>query len=584
MKKNKKRRSLRMKMIGIQMGVTLASFIVCGVLFVFAVSMLVGRYVNHDVDFLLKEVNSNLEQRFVYLENVAYSIRDSEEMISFLTDEREKVEKGSFSLDTDISGSTNQRGNGGPLVEKTYLFRTDGLFLSQFYYTLVYAEIHESDEQVQKIWHAFQDDSIERNGFEVGIYPFGTKAYMAYPVLDDDMMEIGELIFEVNLNAVDEIMEELDNYNDVQWMIYSGDQIVAGEYQIWGKDCVKNLSGRQAVPEPYIRKMGEMQYRLYTDELCMQLEAAVGIPENQAAVLLYDSLSVYIVGIILILVISLAVFIVITLNLTEPIKEIAIKLRQVRTRGFETKLPDYENREFHEISQAFNQMTEHINTLINQVYQKQISIKEMELKFLQTQMNPHFMFNVLNSIALQAKLEGNEEICELVSTFSKLIQAKIYRSDSEKVSIRQELEYVSYYLKIQKFRYGDKIQWNVKVQNEEMMELKIPKLCIQFLVENAIVHGLEPKPGNGRVDIRVEKKEDSVCIIVADDGVGFETDGEIKLPIQAGKADDRHNHVGINNVDHIIKLMYGETYGLTINSVREKGTQVSIRIPYDGEH
>ena len=204
----------------------------------------------------------------------------------------------------------------------------------------------------------------------------------------------------------------------------------------------------------------------------------------------------------------------------------------------------------------------------------------MELKFLQTQMNPHFMFNVLNALALQAKIDGNDELSGKISVFSQLIQAKIYRSETEKVQIRQEMEYVRYYLEIQKFRYGDSLTYSVQVE-EGVEECYIPKLCIQLVAENAVVHGLEPKMGGGRVDITAGQRDGKIQITVTDNGVGFGIDGEVSLPLKTESGDKSHNHVGLNNADSIIKLMYGKEYGIRIYSTAGEGTKVTITIPLD---
>jgi sensor histidine kinase YesM len=271
--------------------------------------------------------------------------------------------------------------------------------------------------------------------------------------------------------------------------------------------------------------------------------------------------------------------------MTKPLKEISEKLSLVQAGNFETKLPGYGSLEFDEISVVFNEMTEYVNNLINQVYDKQLTIKEMELKFLQTQMNPHFMFNVLNTIALQARIDKNEDVFKMISSFSQLIQAKIYRENTDKVQIKQELKYVEYYLYLQNIRYGDRLQYRITIDDPSIEEMYIPKLCIQLIVENAVVHGIEPQTGNGLVEVHIYAEGETVCIDTTDNGVGFNVDGEIGMPLpvvpEKGSASDSHNQVGLNNAHHIIRLMYGEDYGIRIFSSIGKGTRVSIRIPFD---
>ena len=226
-------------------------------------------------------------------------------------------------------------------------------------------------------------------------------------------------------------------------------------------------------------------------------------------------------------------------------------------------------------------MTAYIDNLIKQVYEKQLSIKDMEMKFLQTQMNPHFMFNVLNTIALQAQLDGNQDVYRMISSFSQLIQAKIYRDKSEKVKIRQELEYVNYYLYLQNYRYGERLQYEIHVEDDRLTEYYIPKLCIQLIVENAVVHGIEPNIGKGLVSVKIYEEDGNICIDTADNGIGFEAEGEILLPLKHKDSDRNHNHVGLNNAHHIIQLMYGEHYGIRVFSTPGEGSKICIKIPFD---
>lgn len=177
-----------------------------------------------------------------------------------------------------------------------------------------------------------------------------------------------------------------------------------------------------------------------------------------------------------------------------------------------------------------------VRYLLTQVYQKQYTLKEMELKYVQTQMNPHFMYNVMNSIAIEARLDGNEEVFRKLHSFTELIRAKIFRGNSDKVKIGQELEYIRYYLYLQNSRFGDRIQYEIQVENEVLLDCMVPKLCLQLIVENAVVHGLEPKIGEGKVTVRIyQSGENEICLDTLDDGVGFGKEGEISLPLIFGK-------------------------------------------------
>ena len=425
----------------------------------------------------------------------------------------------------------------------------------------------------------YQESLSEGVGVDPYYYAEGETLYVACPVLDDNMEEKGTIIFNIDLRTIRQIMSQMGNYENAFWVLYTQEGRVIDTYP---EGTVPEGGGwkRPAQTEPYIAKSGDVDYRIITGEMSMGLRISLGIPENHATRLLYDSIDIYVAGIVCILLAGIISFGIFTFRITKPIEEVKEKISEVEKGDFHAKLPEYASQEFSEISRGFNRMTQEIDHLVNEVYEKQILVRDMELKFLQTQMNPHFMFNVLNALALQAKIDGNDELSGKISVFSQLIRAKIYRSETEKVQIKQEMEYVRYYLEIQKFRYGDSLTYSVQVE-KSVEECYIPKLCIQLVAENAVVHGLEPKMGGGRVDITAEQREGKIQITVVDNGVGFDIDGEVSLPLKMEAGDKSHNHVGLNNADSIIKLMYGKEYGIHIYSEAGQGTRVTISIPLD---
>lgn len=579
----KKKYSLRMRMMEINVGIALISFLLCGLLFILSVSFLVKTYINNDINFFLTETAENLEKRLEYIETTVTGVRESEILMDYLENGTDESGIGQiqqvFQQTADINDSPNQGDEGVPVVDKIYLLRSEEEYLQVSYYALVDGEEEENIRIMKNVWSVYQESLSEGVGVDPYYYAEGETLYVACPVLDDNMEEKGTIIFNIDLRTIRQIMSQMGNYENAFWVLYTQEGRVIDTYP---EGTVPEGGGwkRPAQTEPYIAKSGDVDYRIITGEMSMGLRISLGIPENHATRLLYDSIDIYVAGIVCILLAGIISFGIFTFRITKPIEEVKEKISEVEKGDFHAKLPEYASQEFSEISRGFNRMTQEIDHLVNEVYEKQILVRDMELKFLQTQMNPHFMFNVLNALALQAKIDGNDELSGKISVFSQLIRAKIYRSETEKVQIKQEMEYVRYYLEIQKFRYGDSLTYSVQVE-ESVEECYIPKLCIQLVAENAVVHGLEPKMGGGRVDITAEQREGKIQITVVDNGVGFDIDGEVSLPLKMEAGDKSHNHVGLNNADSIIKLMYGKEYGIHIYSEAGQGTRVTISIPLD---
>lgn len=572
-----------MRMMEINVGIALISFLLCGLLFILSVSFLVKTYINNDINFFLTETAENLEKRLEYIETTVTGVRESEILMDYLENGTDESGIGQiqqvFQQTADINDSPNQGDEGGPVVDKIYLLRSEEEYLQVSYYALVDGEEEENIRIMKNVWSVYQESLSEGVGVDPYYYAEGETLYVACPVLDDNMEEKGTIIFNIDLRTIRQIMSQMGNYENAFWVLYTQEGRVIDTYP---EGTVPEGGGwkRPAQTEPYIAKSGDVDYRIITGEMSMGLRISLGIPENHATRLLYDSIDIYVAGIVCILLAGIISFGIFTFRITKPIEEVKEKISEVEKGDFHAKLPEYASQEFSEISRGFNRMTQEIDHLVNEVYEKQILVRDMELKFLQTQMNPHFMFNVLNALALQAKIDGNDELSGKISVFSQLIRAKIYRSETEKVQIKQEMEYVRYYLEIQKFRYGDSLTYSVQVE-KSVEECYIPKLCIQLVAENAVVHGLEPKMGGGRVDITAEQREGKIQITVVDNGVGFDIDGEVSLPLKMEAGDKSHNHVGLNNADSIIKLMYGKEYGIHIYSEAGQGTRVTISIPLD---
>lgn len=207
------------------------------------------------------------------------------------------------------------------------------------------------------------------------------------------------------------------------------------------------------------------------------------------------------------------------------------------------------------------------------------SLKTAELKALQSRLNPHFLFNVLNTIGNLALLEGATKTEELVISFSEILRYTLENSN-QFVTLATSIEYIKKYLSIQKTRFGDRLEYNIDIQ-EELLDINIPFMTLQPFVENSIIHGLECKEGGGIINITAKSAGKDAVISIVDNGVGIPKD---KLDVILDKSsreyfEDKSTCIGIKNVDNILKGYFGEKYGISIDSKLNKGTIVTIKIP-----
>jgi LytS/YehU family sensor histidine kinase len=215
---------------------------------------------------------------------------------------------------------------------------------------------------------------------------------------------------------------------------------------------------------------------------------------------------------------------------------------------------------------------------INNRIEVEKNLQQAELKALQSQMNPHFLFNSLNAIARLAYLEEAEETKDMVHALSDLLRYSLRRE--EIVTLREELNYIKAYVKIQKRRFNERIKFVIDIA-DSLLRYKIPFMSLQPLVENAVIHGLEPKGGEGVIKILSEETADKLIIKIIDNGIGIPKE-KIREIIETRERKVTETHtsgMGINNVHQRLQHYYGHKYGVKIYSNKKEGTEVRISFP-----
>lgn len=317
---------------------------------------------------------------------------------------------------------------------------------------------------------------------------------------------------------------------------------------------------------------GEMSYVFGKEVSRTGLRLLIQIPKDSYAAAMTQIARQYVLIVCLVLAGVMVAGMLAIYKGTAFLTTIEQKFTAMKNGDYTVKMPDFQTMELHELSRAFNGMTEQIDYLVHEIYEKEIEVKKAELGFLQSQINPHFLFNTFAAIGTRAKIAGQEEIYRMIRAISTLLEAGFRSSEKALVEIRKEMEYVECYLYIQKERFGEKLQYEIKIEDEELLNCQVPRLCLEPIVENAVVHGIEPKMGTGTVIITIVLEQDTVCMIVEDDGVGF--------PKQKEPLPQTKSSIGVSNTDKRLKLMYGDKYGVFIDKEKEQGARVYVKIPY----
>ncbi len=260
-------------------------------------------------------------------------------------------------------------------------------------------------------------------------------------------------------------------------------------------------------------------------------------------------------------------------SIAEPVNQLVKSMQVVETGYLNIQVKESKIQEIAQLDASFNEMVRQITSLLELTQEEEEKLREAERKALESQMNPHFLYNTLNTIKAIAKLHDEQEILAITTRLGRLLRNTINNHESE-ATIRDSLSLVDSYLTIQKIRFGEKLHVLIDV-DEQILDIKTPKLIIQPLVENAIVHGLEPKIGEWKITIRGTYRMGMIKITISDNGIGFPPG---TLPDDLDDLADS-SHIGVYNVYRRIKLKYGEAGSLRIHSNPGAGTLVIMSFP-----
>ena len=245
-----------------------------------------------------------------------------------------------------------------------------------------------------------------------------------------------------------------------------------------------------------------------------------------------------------------------------------------QAEAFEYKADMSNVLEFQTLSASFEHMVLMIQSLVEKVHNEEIILRKTELKALQAQINPHFLYNTLDSIQWMCEQENSKDAVKMVGALAKLFRISISHGN-EFITISDELKHAESYLIIQSYRYKNQFTYSFDV-DESVLGYMCNKITIQPFIENAIYHGLNRMVDEGEIKITVERCGKDIVITVKDNGLGM-TEEQCKTILQKDRSDSKG--IGVKNVNDRLKIYFGEEYGITIDSELDVGTTVTIKIP-----
>jgi two-component system sensor histidine kinase YesM len=258
-----------------------------------------------------------------------------------------------------------------------------------------------------------------------------------------------------------------------------------------------------------------------------------------------------------------------------PIEKLQATMK-IAEQGYNVNYRDDTFLETMTLGCSFVKMLKTLRVMTKKAYEGELRKQEAEFKALQAQINPHFLYNTLETINCMLLVDGRFEISKMVVYLGDILRYSVNRNIN-RVTLKEDMGNVIKYLHIQKLRFGDRIRFDVDI-TLEAMQCEVLKLLIQPVVENGIVHGLAEKRKDGILRISGFVRESELLITVSDNGIGMDQ-GRLEQIMRSHSAVSIHNHIGLANVDQRIKLCYGEKYGISVSSQKGKGTVVNMVLP-----
>ena len=524
-----------------------------------------------DIEYVLRYTSQQYEAHMQFIEDSVIAIRHNTVLDEFFQKEEYDLEEiePQLSYSMELFSERNMVERQLPFVTGIYLFNNGNECIYEHYYATTLAAGREQKRKYEKLQQEFKGTSDQyaclSDEDELNIF---------FRIYDENMAEKGTGIVQISQSAVAKVLETVQLYHNGGWAVLDkNDQLLVSE---GAPELVKKLQTSENSWSG-TKDLEGAKVIGYGNPCGFGVRTVITVGYGNIFSILKPTLFIVLVGFVVVLGIAFLVSYAISYRFTKPVTRMIQSIQAFGKPDLNVRMEDSSILEFHDMGIVFNEMADRIEYLITQVYEKEIVAARSQVKYLQSQINPHFQFNILAMLSLKAKMAGNEEVYDGLNAFSRLMQGKIFREKEIKIKVKEELEIVQFYLYLQKSRYQAKLSYEVKLEDEKIGEDLIPRLLIEPLVENAVSHGLEPKREKGNLQVLLYERE-MLYIWVKDDGVGV---GQNQMKAEENKENIPHTHVGWENTKKMLRILYGDHYKFQVWSDPGKGTEIEIAVPIE---
>ncbi|MFC4099298.1 cache domain-containing sensor histidine kinase [Paenibacillus xanthanilyticus] len=591
--------SIRYKLIVHFLLISTLPALCIGILIAWATNGTIEKQVNDHTGQLIGNVNKSLDHYASNLQSITYFIAMNPDMQAFLRDgpsaiagdevqyRTSKFLEGFTTLYSEVAGIMVVNAKGEYVSNDMYARNNRKLTEESWYQEAVGAQGifrligHPAGRGV--ITHANYKDSEIVSGVRAILQPESQRTE-GVVLIDLKLRVIAETLRDVTLGKSGYLMV-LDDKGET---IYAPRSSVAGLFD------ASRLAGSSGT---FSQEAGGTDLQFIYQRSPFTNWTTVGVFPVADTVQENKDLNLYLVSFVFIVcMLGIAASYYLSHSISRPISQLASLMRKVEDGNLHIRINGTRQDEVGMLGQSFNTMLTQINRLIGQVGEEQRQKREAELRSLQAHIQPHFLYNTLDTIQWLARKDGAREAAEVVESLSRLFRIGLSKGQ-EMITLGEELAHIRSYLNIQQTRYKEKLHYAIEVDEEAFGHWFVPKVFLQPIVENAIYHGIKERRGPGLITIRASAHGGVIRLAVEDNGAGMseERRAELQRMLDAcGKPQAERNDAnsglrpeapkpigsyGLRNVQERIRLSFGERYGISVASQPKAGTVVTIDLP-----
>ena len=522
--------------------------------------------------------NSNIEKVIQESKQASYDNVIRTSYLQFLKDKNEAV------MYREISSYLSEKYKYNSMISSTIVVFKEKTTMEYYTYSNVAGATYASISDFKNNAMTQIKSVAQRMGTNTKFIEIGEHLYLVRNLVTSDYNPYAIIVMEINKSNM---FKSMDN---VVWrengaIFLDGDMVCEPDYEndinnekfkIYADNNKRNYGEVTETESNY--DSNNYTVNLYTRYNNQQFTYIVKL--NRMEVLNESFTYVYIYVLIILITILLAAltFYYFYRNINKPISDLMEMSEKIEEGEYGITLPAFEgNKEFGKLIDTFNHMSLGLEESFNRIYAEEVALRDANMQALQSQINPHFLNNTLEIINWKARMSGNYDVSGMIESLGVMMEATMNRKKEKFITIEEELKYVDAYLYIIHQRFGSRFHFDKDV-DENLLNLKIPRLIVQPIVENAVEHGGD-KEGNIIGSLKIYADYNNLYIVVHNNGNMTEADkAKIEILLSDQKLEENVHNIGIRNVNMRLKLLYGENSGLSIENIDDNLTESKLKI------